>query len=54
MILDRLMEIRANEALVKDTPKEDFKKVFSSRPMQKKNNPFCGGPNPFFKGRNVI
>ena len=33
MILDRLMEIRANEALVKETPKEDFKKVFSSRPM---------------------
>ena len=33
MILDRLMEIRANEALVKETPKEDFKKVFSSRPV---------------------
>ena len=54
MILDRLMEIRANEALVKETPKEDFKKVFSSRPMQKKSNPFGSGPNPFFKGRNVM
>lgn len=33
MILDRLMEIRANEALVKEVPKEDFKKLFSSRPV---------------------
>ena len=54
MILDRLMEIRANEALIKETPKEDFKKVFSSRPVQKKNNPFGQGPNPFFRGRNVM
>lgn len=54
MLLDRLMEIRANEALVIEKPKEDFKKVFSSRPMQKKNNPFNQGPNPFFKGRNIM
>lgn len=54
MLLDRLMEIRANEALVIEKPKEDFKKVFSSRPMQKKSNPFGSGPNPFFKGRNIM
>lgn len=54
MILDRLMEIRANEALVKEAPKEDFKKLFASRGSQKKANPFASGPNPFFRGRNII
>ena len=56
MILDRLMEIRANEALVKEAPKEDFKKLFNGgRTVQRKTNPFGGGgTNPFFRGRSVF
>ena len=43
------MEIRANEALVKEAPVSDFKKVFEhSRGMKTSSNPFGGmGNNPF-------
>ena len=47
MILNRLMEIRANEVLVKEQPKEDFKKLFERSKGMKKDNPFNRGPNPF-------
>lgn len=49
MILNRLMEIRANEALVKEAPVSDFKKVFEhSRGMKSNANPFGNmGGNPF-------
>ena len=43
------MEIRANEALVKEAPVSDFKKVFEhSRGMKSSANPFGSmGSNPF-------
>ena len=47
MLLNRLMEIRANEVLVKQQPKEDFKKLFEKSRGMKKDNPFNRGPNPF-------
>ena len=49
MLLNRLMEIRANEALVKEAPVSDFKKVFEhSRGMKSNANPFGNmGGNPF-------
>ena len=47
--VNRLMEIRANEALVKEAPVSDFKKVFEhSRGMKTSSNPFGSmGGNPF-------
>ena len=50
MILNRLMEIRANEALVKEAPVSDFSKMFKNSKGNKnnKNNPFGNmGGNPF-------
>ena len=49
MILNRLMEIRANEALVKEAPVSDFKKVFEhSKGIKNNSNPFGSmGNNPF-------
>ena len=49
MLLNRLMEIRANEALVKEAPVSDFKKVFEhSRGMKNNSSPFGNlGGNPF-------
>lgn len=43
------MEIRANEALVKEAPVSDFRKVFEhSRGMKASSNPFGSmGGNPF-------
>lgn len=55
MILNRLMEIRADEALVKEVPATNFNKVFENNGkrrfgtgMNSKNNPFGNmGANPF-------
>lgn len=54
MILDRLMELRANEALVKEVPKEDLKKLFAFRRGTKNSNSFGQGNNPFFTGRTAF
>lgn len=45
MILNRLMEIRADEALAKEAPQTDFKKVFEQKKrygtrVNNNNNPF--------------
>ena len=53
MILNRLMEIRANEALVKEAPVSDFSKMFKNNKGKVNNNsnPFGNmGSNPF-RGR---
>lgn len=50
MILDRLMELRADEALQTTKKEEDFSKVYSRGRVNKKNkNPFAGGTNPFLR-----
>ena len=49
MILKCIMEIRENEAIVKEENVSDFKKVFEhSRGMKASSNPFGSmGSNPF-------
>lgn len=55
MILNRLMEIRADEALAKEAPVSDFSKVFAQKKrygvgVSNKNNPFGQmGNNPFYR-----
>ena len=50
MILDRLMELRAEEALQTTKKEEDFSKVYGRGRVGKKNkNPFSGGVNPFLR-----
>lgn len=50
MILDRLMELRATEALQVDKPQSDLAKVYSRGKIQSKasHNPFASGTNPFY------
>ena len=50
MILDRLMELRATEALQVDKPQSDLAKVYSRGKIQGKasHNPFASGTNPFY------
>ena len=55
MMCDRLMEMRALEALVSSQPESDFSKMFANhggnRNKQKQENPFMDKVNPFFTGR---
>lgn len=55
MLCDRLMELRAEEALDQTRPNEDFSKFFAGKNIKrrynpfndKKRNPFLGKENPF-------
>ena len=63
MILNHLMKLRAEEALAKEVPQNDFKKMFArarennvnklnGMNNRKSNNPFGMGSNPFNLGNN--
>lgn len=58
MILDRLMELRAEEALQVTQKESDFKKMFEKalKNSKKTNNPFNKGTNPFLnrKGGSIF
>lgn len=55
MILDRLMELRAQEALQTSQKTEDLSKIYKrgkNRNTKGNSNPFIGGKNPFLRRSN--
>lgn len=52
MLCFRLMELRANEVLDKETKSEDFSKIFKSKSKPKNNNPFINKQKNPFIGKN--
>ena len=52
MMCFRLMELRANEVLDKETKVEDFSKIFKAKPKKKNNNPFVSKQKNPFIGKN--